>query len=187
MYLVSEHYRTPVTFTTEFVGRAGERLKRLRSAERNLRFLAAECAKRPSEGDTFATGKLADALVEQADFSLDQFREAMDDDLNTPRAISAIETLAKQINTTNDEVARDPALATSELQAGLDQAGDIYHKLVGVLGLELTEPEPALEDGDIQRLVDERTEARKGKDFPAADRIRQQLLDMDIIIEDRPQ
>ncbi|HLQ32416.1 MAG TPA: cysteine--tRNA ligase [Chloroflexota bacterium] len=187
MYLVSEHYRTPVTFSTEFVGRAGERLKRLRSAERNLRFLAAECAKRPAEGDTFATGKLADALVEQAEVSLEQFREAMDDDLNTPRAIAAIEALAKQINTINDQVAREPDLATAELEAGLDHAGDVYHRLTGVLGLELVEPEPAVDDAAIQRLVEERTEARKRKDFAAADRIRQELVDMGITIEDRPQ
>jgi cysteinyl-tRNA synthetase len=187
MYLVSEHYRTPVTFSTEFVGRAGERLKRLRSAERNLRFLSAETAKRPSEGDTFATGKLVDALVEESESSLAQFREAMDDDLNTPRAIAAVEALAKQINTTNDAVAHDPSLATSELGAGLDRAAEVYHQLTGVLGLTLTEPEPAVDNTAVQQLVDRRTEARKRKDFAEADRIRQQLVDMGITIEDRPQ
>jgi cysteinyl-tRNA synthetase len=187
MYLVSEHYRTPVTFTTEFVGRAGERLKRLRSAERNLRLLALECGKHPSEGETFATGKLADSLVEQADESFDQFREAMDDDLNTPRAIAAIEMLAKRINTANDEIAKDPPLATAELEPGLSYAAGVYHKLIGVLGLSLTEPEPAVDDAALQALVDARTEARKNKDFAAADRIRQQLVDLGITIEDRPQ
>ncbi|HEX6511095.1 MAG TPA: cysteine--tRNA ligase [Chloroflexota bacterium] len=198
MYLVSEHYRTPVTFTTELVGRAGERLKRLRSAERNLRFLAEQCAKHPAGGDTFATGKLADALVEQAVDSLDQFRQAMDDDLNTPRAIAAIEALAKQINTTNDAVAHEPELATPELQPGLSRAADVYHQMTGVVGLILSEDGggrgaasllvgPGPGDEDIQRLVDERTEARRRKDFAAADRIRQELVELGVTIEDRPQ
>jgi cysteinyl-tRNA synthetase len=205
MYLVSEHYRTPVTFTTEFVGRAGERLKRLRSAERNLRFLAAQCTQRPSEGETFATGKLADMLVEQADAALAQFGEAMDDDLNTPRAIAALEALAKQINTANDQVAREPELATAELELGLNHAADAFHQMAGVLGLTLSGaagepavlplvdeagellPEGSGEGDEVQRLVDQRTEARKNKDFATADRLRQQLVDMGITIEDRPQ
>ncbi|HVA24673.1 MAG TPA: cysteine--tRNA ligase [Chloroflexota bacterium] len=186
-YLVSEHYRTPVTFTTELVGVAGDRLKRLRSAERNLRFLALQCEQRPAEGDTFATGKLKDALLEQADTTLDQFREAMDDDLNTPRAIAALEALAKHINTANDQVAREPELATAELGVGLERAADVHHRLTAVLGLVLTEPEPAVDDASIQHLLDERAAARKNKDFAKADRIRQELVDMGITIEDRPQ
>lgn len=194
MYLVSEHYRTPVTFTTEYVGRAADRLKRLRSAERNLQFLAAECAKRPAV-ESFATGKLSDELVEQAETSLDQFREAMDDDLTTPRAISAVEALAKRINTTNDEVSRNPDLATPELVPGLDRAAAVFHQLAqDVLGLRLDESEveaasdsgPA-DDATIEQLVNERTEARSRKDFAAADRLRQELVDLGITIEDRPQ
>jgi cysteinyl-tRNA synthetase len=186
-YLVSEHYRTPVTFTTELVGVAGDRLKRLRSAERNLRFLALQCEQRPAEGDTFATGKLKDVLLEQAEATLAQFHEAMDDDLNTPRAIAALEALAKHINTANDQVAREPELATAELAAGLEHAAGVYHRLTDVLGLKLTEPEPAVGDASIQQLLDQRTEARKNKDFATADRIRQELVDMGITIEDRPQ
>jgi len=218
MYLVSEHYRTPVTFSTEFVGRAAERLKRLRSAERNLRFLADECGKRAGEGETFATGKLADTLTDQAEVSQEQFRAAMDDDLNTPRAIAAIEALAKQINATNDGVSRQPDLATGELAVGLNQAGDAFHEMTQVLGLMLgrvheltlsagqsqssavqlhatdaaTETarsivEKSVDDETIQRMIDRRTEARKNKDFAAADRLRQDLVDLGITIEDRPQ
>lgn len=208
MYLVSEHYRTPVTFTTELVGRAGERLKRLKAAERNLRYLAEQCAQRPEQEATFATGKLVDALTEQADQAERSFHEAMDDDLNTPRAIAALEALAKQINTVNDQVGREPGLATAELAAGLNQAGDSFHRMAGVLGLMLDhsrEPgrrtdgflelaasdssgaaQPA-DEASIQRLIDRRTEARRNKDFGAADRIRQELVDMGITIEDRPQ
>ena len=66
----------------------------------------------------------------------------------------------------------------------------MYHQLTGILGLDLAEavqsPSGA-DDTHIQDLVDERTEARKRKDFAAADRIRQELLDMGVTIEDRPQ
>jgi cysteinyl-tRNA synthetase len=194
MYLVSEHYRTPVTFSTEFVGRAAERLKRLRSAERNLQFLATECAKRDAV-QSFATGKLSDELIEQAEVSLTQFREAMDDDLTTPRAIAAIEALAKRINTANDEVSRNPDLATPELHPGLDQAAAAYRQMTDVLGLRLADDHTgaassatsATDDASIQQLVDDRTAARKSRDFAAADRLRQELVDLGITIEDRPQ
>ncbi|MBV9121701.1 MAG: class I tRNA ligase family protein, partial [Chloroflexi bacterium] len=192
MYLVSEHYRTPVAFSTEYVGRAAERLKRLRSAERNIAFLAAQCATRPDAGSTFSGGKLADLLVEQAQQTEVQFREAMDDDLTTPRAIAAIEALAKRINTTNDEVARSPALATSELSEGLASAAQVFHGLTGVLGLTLAEePAPSgsehAADEEVERMVGARTEARARKDFAEADRLRQALSERGITIEDRPQ
>ncbi|HLY65940.1 MAG TPA: DALR domain-containing protein, partial [Chloroflexota bacterium] len=129
--------------------------------------------------------------------TLDQFRQAMDDDLNTPRAIAALEALAKQINATNDGVARQPELATPELAPALETAGTTFHDLTSVLGLELTEPAGSAgagktaagkaSDQDIQRLVDERMAARQGKDFAMADRIRQELIDLGITIEDRPQ
>ncbi len=199
MYLVSEHYRTPISFTEEYVGRAADRLKRLRSAERNLGLIADMAVKDEGDGETFATGKLADVLTEQAEESLEQFREAMDDDLNTPRAIAALESLAKAINTMNDTISRDITVATSELTPALERAADIYHQMAGVLGLNLGAPaseRPAAEDGQvaekldeaaIQALVDGRTAARKAKDFAAADRIRDELAAEGITIEDRPQ
>jgi cysteinyl-tRNA synthetase len=196
MYLVSEHYRTPVTFSTEYVRRAAERLKRLRSAERNLRFLTEQAGQREASGDTFATGKLSDGLTDQVALSLEQFKQAMDDDLTTPRAIAAIEALAKQINATNDAIVREPDLATSELRPALEASADTFHQLTGVLGLDLGDQSQVAgaerapqgpSDDDIQRLVDRRTEARQNRDFATADRIRQELVDMGITIEDRPQ
>jgi len=192
MYLVSEHYRTPVTFSIEYIGRAKERLKRLQAAVRNLAFLNEQAAARPSPGETFATGKLADALRDQADSSLAAFREAMDDDLTTPRAIAAVEALAKQINTTNDEVAHDPSLATEELLPGLHYAGDVFGQLCRVLGLDLSLEKAGAEtsgltDDVIQDKVNERNAARQRKDFASADRIRSELAEAGVTIEDRPQ
>jgi len=190
MYLVAEHYRVPASFLPEYIGRAGERLKRLKSARRNLGLLTAWAAARDGSGDTFATGKLADALVEQADESMEQFRAAMDDDLTTPRAMAAIEALAKRINTTNDEVAKQPDLATNELLPALSHAGAIFEQMaVDVLGLDLQETSSAdaLDDATVEALVNQRTEARQRRDFAEADRLRQELVALGITIEDRPQ
>jgi cysteinyl-tRNA synthetase len=220
MYLVAEHYRVPASFTPEYIARAGERLKRLKSAQRNLGLLTSWCQARESGGDTFDTGKLADALLAASDESLAQFKVAMDDDLTTPRAVAAIEALAKRINTTNDEVAKQPQLATTELLPALERAGDALRQMaVDVLGLDLAErtaatagthvgagaatsgtsltaghasaggepPIAEVDEAAIQALVDQRTEARKRRDFGEADRIRDELVGIGITIEDRPQ
>ncbi|MGH2365132.1 MAG: cysteine--tRNA ligase [Chloroflexota bacterium] len=184
-YLVSEHYRTPITFSEEFIARAEDRLRRLRSAARNGELLIGQAGAAPALGETFAGGKLADALREQGAATRAQFGEALDDDLNTPRAMAALEALAKQLNTANDAAGREPALASPELLPALREADGTFRELASLLGLTLTS---AAEDGDaaIQALLDERTRARSSRDFATADRLRDELLQRGITIEDRP-
>ncbi|MGH2520386.1 MAG: DALR domain-containing protein, partial [Chloroflexota bacterium] len=136
-------------------------------------------------GETFDGGKLADALREQGAATRAQFGEALDDDLNTPRAMAALEALAKQLNTANDAAGREPALASPELLPALREADGTFRELASLLGLTLTS---AAEDGDaaIQALLDERTRARSSRDFATADRLRDELLQRGITIEDRP-
>jgi len=104
----------------------------------------------------------------------EKFITAMDDDLNTADALAAIFNLVKDINIM---LAENPAKNT--VQAALD----LFNELTEVLGLVYVREQELL-DADIEALIEQRTEARKNKDFATADRIRDELKEKGIILED---
>ena len=101
----------------------------------------------------------------------------MDDDFNTADAISAIFDLVRVINAGKGE---NPS---GELAAVLY---DRLKTLCDVLGL-IVDAEDELGDEEIERLIVERTEARKNKNYARADEIRKELLDRGIVLEDTRQ
>ncbi|MBQ1302343.1 MAG: cysteine--tRNA ligase, partial [Firmicutes bacterium] len=107
----------------------------------------------------------------------EQFIEAMDDDLNTADALSAIFELIRDVNTDVKDG------ATKEFA---QKALDLLMELATVLGLLQVEEDKGVDD-EIQKLVDERQAARKAKDFKRADEIRDMLKAQGIILEDTPQ
>ena len=111
------------------------------------------------------------------------FRKAMDDDFNTPEAVSALFETAREINRLKGS---DPAAAAA--------LGRELRRLGGVLGILQQEPGVYLRSGGgaagvddelINRLVAERAEAKKNRNWAAADGIRNRLLEMGVILEDR--
>lgn len=108
-----------------------------------------------------------------------QFEAAMDDDFNTADAISAIYELVRYINIAMKEtMSKEQAL----------KAKDMLEHLCGVLGILEEQAEEADKDiVEIEALVAKRTEAKKNKDFAAADAIREQLTEMGITIKDTRQ
>jgi cysteinyl-tRNA synthetase len=105
-----------------------------------------------------------------------RFRDAMDDDFDTPAALAFIFELVRDANTAIDE-------------GQLDQAAPqvkTVRELCGALGLEVGHDEVQL-DEDIAMLVAERDAAREAKDFARADQIRDDLLAQGIVLEDTPQ
>ncbi len=103
---------------------------------------------------------------------MDEFREAAKDDLNMPRALSAAWRVLR------DETA---------------PAGDRYATLLEMdkvlgFGVEQWRPEPLpISEDEIQQRIEQRTEARKNKDFATADLIRDELLEIGIALEDTPE
>ena len=164
-FMLSAHYRSPLNFSEEIMNSAKSSLERIVNAAENLKEkLGKASADAKQEADKIST--LEDYRT--------KFEEAMDDDLNTADAISAVFELVKYAN----------SYITEESSAELVQkAYDLLKELCGILGLEVERKTVAL-DEEVESLIAERQAARKAKNFARADEIRGQLLEMGIILED---
>ena len=158
--LLSAHYRQPLDWSDETVAEARKKLDRLYNALRGIELTAEERA----------AAEPPDAVI-----------AALEDDLNTPKAMAEMFSVARALNKTQDNGER------LELAAGLLAAGD----LLGVLAedpdawfTDSTGEADALTPEAIQALIDERSAAKAARDFAAADRIRDSLAGQGISIED---
>ncbi|HYF93127.1 MAG TPA: cysteine--tRNA ligase [Symbiobacteriaceae bacterium] len=172
LYLLNAHYRTQLDFRRELVEQTKGALERMRNTIGNLQHIVRAAAVRemaPDEAQVL--GELSQARQ--------RFVEYMDDDFNTAGGISVLFELVREINTRVQPAA----------SAGLAQGAlDLLKELADVLGLLQGAFEAGQDlDAEIQALVDARQAARKAKNFAEADRLRNQLSDMGIILEDTPQ
>lgn len=168
-FLLSGHYRSPIDFNDNLMEMSKASLARFENARKNLEFLIEK-----GEGQMTDDEKKA---FESYDSYRAKFKEAMDDDLNTADAISAIFELVTAIN----QAVKDGA-SKEFAQKSLDTLLELTH----VLGL-LEAEENADVDDEIKKLVDEREAARAAKDFAKADQIRDELKAKGITLKDTPQ
>lgn len=168
-FLLSGHYRNPINFSEELMEQAKSSLGRMENAKANLEHLiSSQEGKMTSEEEEALKGY---------DVYRQQFIEAMDDDLNTADAISAVFELVTAINTAvKDGCSKE--FAEKSLESLME--------LCDVLGLLQQEGKAGVED-EVQALVDEREEARKAKNFARADEIRDILKEKGITLKDTPQ
>ena len=168
-FLLSGHYRNPINFSQDLMEQAKNSLARIQNTMMNLKHLIDN-----EEGEM--TEQEAENFNELLKYK-DKFIEAMDDDLNTADAISAIFEMVKDINIyIKDGSSREFA---SKCLSLLDE-------LTGVLGI-LRDAEESEIDKEIEALVEERQIARKNKDFKRADEIRDLLKERGITLKDTPQ
>ena len=166
-FMLSAHYRNPINFSHDLLCQAKAGLERIETCVENLGFLA-ENAK---DGECDAEVKKQIEAFKQS------FIDAMDDDINTADAISVIFELVKYVNISIDE--------NSTLDT-VNVAKNMIKELSQVLGVSVEKKQEFL-DEDIEKLIEERNNARKEKNFKRADEIRDMLKESGIILEDTRQ
>lgn len=168
--LISAQYRSPINYSTDIIEQCIAALNRLYTCRDSLDFELKNAADAEHDGDK--------AIIDGFDKYKEQFISAMDDDLNTADAIASIFELVRDINT--NVVGKTPSKALVE------GAIAMFDELTGVLGLVYNRKTETL-DSDVEALIEARTNARKEKNWAEADRIRDQLKEMGIVLEDTAQ
>ena len=166
LFMLSAHYRSPINFSREQIAAAHASLTRLYTARDNMKHLLGSV----QEKELTAAEQEFLAHVKEAE---QRFDNAMDDDLNTADALGAIFELVKEANVT---------LNAESSKAAVESALKSLKALCDVLGILQKEDDTLPED--IQRMVDERAEARKNKDWKRSDELRDAIKAAGYILED---
>jgi cysteinyl-tRNA synthetase len=161
--LQSVPYRRQLNFTFDVMKQAESSLKRLEDFQLRLRT------------EPLKQGSNENEEVQRASAAaLQDFEKAMDDDLNTAEALAAVFNWVRDLNTMLSE----NALTEEDRQVALQTLADFNQVL------ELWRPEQSGLDETISNLIDQRTQARKSRNFALADQIRDEIYRLGYAIED---
>lgn len=158
IFILSSHYRSPLTYSEEALEAAEGGAERLRQAAHGE-----DKGDRPDKW-------------ESENYYSERFNETMDDDFNTAQALALLFTLAKEINWARDEGYRT------------NRASQWLLSRANILGLTLKLPEKPFLDAEpfIELLISTRNRLREAKQFQLADEIRAKLGELGIALEDTP-
>ncbi|WP_282938133.1 cysteine--tRNA ligase [Paenibacillus sp. RC67] len=167
-FMLSAHYRNPLNFSDETIEQAKNGLARIENCIANIKHRIASAPE----------GHADDELVAAAADTIHQFEAKMNDDFNTPDAITSVFEL---VNIANPYVQQENVTS-----GALNLLLEHFEKMDSILGI-LSKAEEELLDDEIEQLIVERTEARKSKNWARADEIRDLLIERGIVLEDTAQ
>ena len=176
LFLLSTHYRSPIDFSFERLEETKRALNRI------MNFLNSVEIVRELPLDE--EGEPADLNPAQ---TKREFEEAMDDDFNTAKALGAVYDLVKRANLIKDRAIKRQKISKEE-RGQLLEAAQTVRELLKTLGLRLEEEKKSgeVEEELIKLLIEVRGELRKKKEFELADKIRDRLKELGIVLEDLP-
>lgn len=157
------HYRNPINFSDKLLDQAKAALGRLHDFVRNLSHVI--------------VGDVSDEVRGLVKVAKDTFEKTMDDDFDTAGALGAIFELVKSVNIL--------AKKNDFTDLDVEEILGFLKKVDEVLGVIFFEEEEL--GSDVEALIKEREDARASKDFARADEIRDELLEMGIVLEDKPE
>jgi cysteinyl-tRNA synthetase len=167
LFQIQSSYRSPINYSPELLESCKASLERLYNCRENLESAAAAAV----------SGALSEAVKNACDARKKQFILDMSDDFNTANALSAVFELTTEINR---------LISSGGSREDFDYAAGIFDELTGVLGL-LYNREKAAVPAEIIKLSDDRTAAKKAKNFALADEIRAKIEALGYKIEDTRQ
>ncbi|MCL2843414.1 MAG: cysteine--tRNA ligase [Oscillospiraceae bacterium] len=174
MFMLMSHYRSPLNYSGEILMQAKAGLERLYTAVENLEFLAknAEHTALAEEEQT-----ILDGLAQYKD----RFIQVMDDDFNTADGVAVIFELVREVNSAT-AADKTPSKPFAEgCLAAIRELADVLGLLYAYGGEEVCL------DTKVEGLIAARQQARTDKNWAEADRIRDELKDMGVLLEDTPQ
>jgi cysteinyl-tRNA synthetase len=195
-FLVTAHYRSPLDFSDQNVKEAESGLDRIYSALAKIDEIAVGVSGEQFTVEAANLKEVEQELLEKVENFPGLFREAMDDDFNTAQVLGHIFDLVRAVN----RILAESTKISSDLKAVLAKARRVLDEAGEVLGIFRTRPDVYLENArerklgelgisreEIEELIEERTTARKTRDFARSDEIRDTLLARNIVLLDSPQ
>lgn len=167
LIVLGSHYHRPLTYNEEIAADNQRKLERLLGGLQ------------PATGDV-TSGPPVETLAAAVEAASNGFVAAMNNDLNTAGAVAQLFELVRAINTARDAGVGDPWLADAQ---------KTLLGLANVLGLRLVAPMPQQREADpfVELLIELRAELRVAKQYTLADKVRDQLAELGVTLEDTPQ
>lgn len=189
LLVFSTHYRNPLDYSDAAMQDADAALDRIYSC-------LAELAQLPETGDEAASPVASPKEIRKIESLRRRFQQAMDNDFNSAQGLGHLFDAVKSLNRIKQALPATPAAADLRL---LHSGAEALKELGAILGLLRTDPASylaarqekilsslAIDTAAIEKLIQERIEARNRKDWAAADAIRDRLLEQNIEIKDSP-